>query len=200
MKKIKIYYGMSGAFKGSTIEALKKKDSGVMVMNSSIKNWKYYENGVFNGKIEYNDLTYGILHLVRLREFIDSNYQKGVDLIIERGITDPLFYYSQSNVAPGLMIEEAVRQEQSLLLPDFFQIERILLVQNDKDFIKNYILQDPYRKQTFKNDPEYYLGLQEDYINFTTRYNGIDQIVRVDDAKDYIENQLGETFKQEKSC
>ena len=74
---------------------------------------------------------------------------------------------------------------QHFFLPDFSKIERILLIQNDKDFIKDVVLKDEYRKKTFNNDPELYLNLQEKYISFTTKYNGIDNIVRIDNAKDF---------------
>ena len=88
---IKIYYGLSGALKGSTIESIKKKQPDLKVMESSIKAWKYYQFGIYNGLTEYNDLTYGILHLVRLREFIEHSQPKD-DVLIERGVTDSLFY------------------------------------------------------------------------------------------------------------
>ena len=74
MKDIKVYYGLSGALKGSTIAALKKENSNIQIMDSAIKRWKYYQFGIFSGLTEYTDLTYGILHLVRLREFMDKNH------------------------------------------------------------------------------------------------------------------------------
>jgi hypothetical protein len=195
--KIKIYYGLSGALKGSTIKAEKEKDPGIKVMESSIKPWKYYQFGLYKDRTEYNDLTYGILHLVRLREFMENNHQEE-SLVIERGVTDSLFYYyynSEFSSGEGKseepsFINDVVRAERSLLLPDFTKIERILMIQNDKDFIRDVVLEDEYRKKTFNNNPELYLSLQEKYIKFTTKYNAIDQVVRIDNAKDYIEQTL----------
>ena len=199
--KIKIYYGLSGALKGSTIKAEKERNPGIKVMESSIKPWKYYQFGLYNGRTEYNDLTYGILHLVRLREFMDNNCSLE-NLIVERGVTDSLLYYYYNSEFPSgkgvseepKFINDVVKAEKSLLLPDFSKIERILLIQNDKDFIKDVVLKDEYRKKTFNNDPELYLSLQEKYISFTTKYNAIDRIVRIDDAEDYIKSTLKTTY------
>lgn len=196
---IKIYYGLSGALKGSTIESIKKKQPDLKVMESSIKAWKYYQFGIYNGLTEYNDLTYGILHLVRLREFIEHSQPKD-DVLIERGVTDSLFYYyyndefssGKEKVENSEFIEKVVQAERSVLLPDFSKIERILLVQNDKDFVRNVVLKDEYRKKTFKNDPNLYFQLQEKYVEFTSKYNPIDSIIRIDNAEEYITKTLGE--------
>src|SRR5574344_1615153 len=193
MKNIKIYYGMSGACKGTTISVYKNNNPDVDIVYSSIKSWKNYQFGIFDGMTEYNDITYGILHLVQLREFMDKNHDKQNDLIVERGITDSLFYYYYNDEfttgigkdEDRLMIEKAVKQEKSLLLPDFYHIERTLLIQNDKDFIEKFVMKDPYRKKTFKNNLDYYLELQDKYVSFTTKYNDIDNIIRIDNAKDY---------------
>lgn len=196
---IKIYYGLSGALKGSTIESIKKKQPDLKVMESSIKAWKYYQFGIYNGLTEYNDLTYGILHLVRLREFIEHSQPKD-DVLIERGVTDSLFYYyyndefssGKGKVENSEFIEKVVQAERSVLLPDFSKIERILLVQNDKDFVRDIVLKDEYRKKTFKNDPNLYFQLQEKYVEFTSKYNPIDSIIRIDNAEEYITKTLGE--------
>lgn len=203
MKDIKVYYGLSGALKGSTIAALKKKNSNIQIMDSAIKRWKYYQFGIFSGLTEYTDLTYGILHLVRLREFMDKNHSAENDLIIERGITDSLFYYYYNdgfNVEAGMdenltLINNATAQEQILLLPDFYRIERILLIQEDKDFVRDVVFQDEFRRKTFKNDPDLYFKMQDLYVSFTKRHNVIDKVIRITSAKEYIENTLGEQLK-----
>jgi hypothetical protein len=200
---------MSGACKGSTISAelLKATEQShpKAVMFSAIKNWKYYQFGLFKGLTEYNDFSYSILHLVRLREFMERNHETDNDLIVERGITDSMFYYyhndefktGQTSSEDISLITDAVKQEKLLLSPEFHKVEKILLIQNDKNFVRDIVLQDPYRKKSFNNNPEYYLRLQDSYVNFTTRYNDIDKIVRIDDAKDYIENTLGQKFETE---
>lgn len=201
---IRIYYGLSGALKGSTIEAVKKKEPGLKVMESSIKTWKYYQFGLYAGLTEYNDLTYGILHLVRLREFMEQNHSED-KLLIERGITDSMFYHYYSDEFPkGLVSEnprfvaDVVEAEKSLLLPDFSKIERVLLVQNDKDFVRDVVLQEKYRKKTFKGSPDLYFEMQEKYVEFTAKYNAIDKIIRIDNAREYITETLGETWNLNK--
>lgn len=201
MKTINIYYGLSGAMKGSTIESIKKKYKNVKVMESAIKPWKYYQNGIFEGLTEYNDLTYGILHLVRLREFMESIKDQTTEVdraIVERGITDPLFYYyyngERGKGEDGSLIERAVEAEKTLLMPDFFEVKKILLIQGDKEFVKDCVLKDEYRKQTFKGDPELYFKMQEKYVEFTSTYNAPDEVIRIDDAKEYITGTLGEMW------
>ena len=196
---IKIYYGLSGTLKGSTIEATKKKIPGIKIMESSIKPWKYYQFGLFKDLTEYNDLTYGILHMVRLREFMEQNHEED-DLLIERGVTDTLFYYYYNSGEPRLENSEFIRSvvcaEKSLLCPDFSKIERILLVQEDKDFVKDEVLKDEYRKRTFNNDPNLYFDLQEKYVDFTTKYNSIDSVIRINNAKEYVTETLGEHWNK----
>lgn len=194
--KIKIYYGLSGALKGSTIKAEKDKDPNVKVMGSAIKPWKYYQFGVYKDRVEYNDLLYGLLHLTRLREFMEMN-KDADNLIVERGITDSLFYnYHGVEFRDTLPSEEPafiydVVNEEKVLFPDSCEIKRVLLIQNDKKFVEEEVLKDEYRRRTFKNNPDLYFKLQNEYITFTTKYNGIDEVVRIDNAKDYIENTLG---------
>lgn len=191
--------------KGSTIKSIKGKYKQVRVMESAIKSWKYYQFGVFEGMTEYNDITYGILHLVRLREFIESIHDKVGELdkvIVERGITDSLFYYYYNDeFASGngksedpVLIEKAVTAEKTILLPDFVEVKKTLLIQNDKEFIRDYVLKDEYRKRTFKDSVDLFLELQEKYVRFTTTHNAIDNVVRIDNAKSYITETLGEVF------
>lgn len=191
---------MSGACKGTTISVYKENNPGTEVVYSSIKTWKNYQNGIFNGLTEYNDITYGLLHMVQLEEFMNKNHDKSIDLIIERGVTDPLFYYyyngAKETKEDNEMIKRVVEKENLLLFPDFHNIERILLVQKDKDFIKDYVLKDPCRQETFNNDLDNYLKLQDKYVDFTKKYNHIDNLVVIDNAKDYIKNTLGIEFNK----
>ena len=132
MEKVKIYYGLSGTFKGTTISVT---DPNSKVMRSAIKPWKHYQFGSFLGLVQDNDLTYGLLHLVRLREFLEENK---VPLSIERSISDCLFYYVNSDefgekTLGGEKIKELVEEEKKLL--EGREVERILLIQRDEDFI-----------------------------------------------------------------
>jgi hypothetical protein len=203
--EIKMYFGLSGAMKGATIRSDLKKNESADVMYSAIKPWKSYQFGIFNGLTEYNDLNYSILHLVRLRDFMERNLhpnQKDL-LIIERGITDSLFYRfynDEFQLGTGgeideKLVEEAVKQEELLLLPSFLKITKVLLIQNDKDFVRDVVLREKYRNKTFKNDPEFYFDQQKKYIGFTKKYNQIDQEIVVNNAEDYVENVLGENWE-----
>ena len=204
MKNIKIYYGMSGSCKGTTISSIVESDPSTIVTNSVIKDWKFYQYGVFKDIADYNDINYGILHLVKLKEFINRNKDNSSNLIVERGITDSIFYYYYNDEfnkkvtnESSKIVSNAVMEEDKLLLKDVYNVEKILLVQNDKDFIKNSVFMDPYRNKTFKGSLDYYLELQTKYVQFTTKYNGIDKIVVIDNARDYIENKLGLTWNNE---
>lgn len=200
---ITIYYGMSGALKGSTIGTAKKRAPDLKVMESSIKPWKFYQFGLFAGLIEYNDLTYTILHLVRLREFMKENHNSS-DLLVERGVTDSLFYHYYNDEFPGgseedpKFIEDVCQAERTLLMPDFSKIKKVLLIQEDQEFVKDSVLKEEFRKKTFKDSPDYYFEMQEKYVNFTTKYNSIDEVIRINNARDYIVNVLGEDWNNNK--
>ena len=193
---IKMYYGLSGTCKSTTISKMKN----IKVMKSAIKNWKYYQGGLFSGLIEDNDLNFSILHLVRLRDFMEENHKIENDLVIERGITDSLYYYfyndefKDGGKENSELIMEAVRQENSILMTDFHKVEKILMIQKDIEFVKDVAFQDPYRRKTFKNDPEYYMKLQDQYVEYTKKYNQIDRVIEIKNAKEYLEQSLGLTY------
>ena len=183
---IKIYYGLSGTFKGTTISAL---DHDAKVMKSSIKPWKHYQFGPFKGLVTDNDLTYGILHLVRLEEVFE-NLREGDDLSVERSISDCLFYYSYSDEfeKEGTLTEEKVKElvEEEKKMLEGKEVKRILLIQKDRDFIRDVILKEPTRQKTFKGDVDYYLEMEDRYVEWTNKYNDIDEVIEIDNAKDYI--------------
>ena len=181
---VKIYYGLSGSFKSSTIVKENKR-----ILKSSNKIWKYYQNGAFKGLTEYNDLNYGILQLVRLNEMA----MKYDDFAVERGVTDNIFYYlAKGNTLNQDTIENICNEELKILKN--FTVEKILLIQEDYDFIRDVVLKDKYRSDAFNGDLEYYKAQQIDYINFTCKHNNIDKTIRIKSAQDYIENVLGDKF------
>ena len=191
--EINIFYGMSGSCKTFTITKKKDSKEDLHVLFSQIKSWKYYQNGVFKGKVEDNNLLFSILHLTRLREFVDANHYEGFNLAVERGVTDSLFYWISCkggiiSEEDDAMIKEAVRQEHHLLLPDFYLIKKTLLIQKDKDFIENEIFKEPTRREKFSGSLENYLESQDRYVEFTKRYNNIDEVIEITNAKDYINN------------
>ena len=70
------------------------------------------------------------------------------------------------------------------------------MIQRDKDFVKNEVLSDPYRKKTFNDDPELYFDLQNKYVEFTQKYNKINEVIEIKNAKEYITLDLGENWNK----
>lgn len=188
---ITFYYGMSGAFKSATIKSRLEKDKSLKVLWSKIKSWKNLENSLFNGLIEYNDLNYALLHLTLLEEKMDELDDKNSGLLVERGVTDMLFYKTRElKIVNDMWIGFITNYEESLCRE---KPEKILLIQKDKDFIENVILNEPSRREKFPN-VDSYLKEQENYINFTKTYNDITEIIEITNAEDYIINTLGMEF------
>ena len=141
--------------------------------------------------------------MVRLREFIHDHLEDD-SVIIERGVTDSLFYYyynkefqsGQGREEDPNFVMSIIGAENTSLLPDFSNLEKILLIQRDRDFVKDEVLNDPYRKKTFNNDPELYFDLQNMYVEFTQKYNKIDEVIEIKNAKEYITLDLGENWNK----
>jgi len=192
----KIYYGMSGAFKGSTIRHDLKLNPDTQVMYSGIKSWKKFHESLFKDLLPQSDLHFSLLHLVRLEEFMSG---KPENFIIERGVTDSLFYnlyndeYNSSKPSEET-IKKTVEAEQSLL-GGIDNLERVLLIQEDVDFVKNIVFKEESRAKTFNYDPDYYFQLQKTYVEFTMTHNKVDNVVRIKDAREYILNTLEEQIK-----
>ena len=198
---------MSGALKSSTIESIDEEwNYSMPIMRSSIKVWKKYQTelSVFREQtIKYpvpnkqtipNDLNFGILHLIKLEEFLEDNvyYEKA---IIERGITDHLFYHiSKGNDILEEQIKEVVDEELRLFNMDCIEVEKILLVQEDRDFVRDVVLSNKYRSSCF-SDVDDYMRQQDLYVKFTQEHNDIFEVIKIKNAKDYIENNLGMEFK-----
>lgn len=193
---IKIYYGLSGTFKGTTIETLQNKDTAVVW--SMIKSWKRLETGIYSGQIIYNDLNYAIQHLTLLEYVLKTTDKK--DILVERGISDMLFYRMKAYEVLGETIDDSwIRKsvEEELRLCGDHMVQKILLVQNDKDFIRDVILSEPTRSEKFPNGLSDYLKSQDDYIKHTEKYNSISEVITINDAKSYIEGSLGLEFKEQ---
>lgn len=196
--ELTIYYGLSGALKGTTINSRLRQNATTQVMYSAIKDWKYYHQTLFPELLEKNDLIFTNLHLVRLSEFLGKSNNLG-DLIVERGVTDSLFYYlgndeygtSQYAVDSPSLVRKVVAAEDQIINRKTRNVRKILLVQEDPEFVTNKVLKDQFRQQTFKNDVDYYFEQQSKYIEFTKTYNDISEIIRIPDARKYIEEKLG---------
>lgn len=57
----------------------------------------------------------------------------------------------------------------------------------DEDFIENRVLNEINRLRYYP-DLETYLKRQEEYVEFTKRYNHIDEVIEIRNAYDYIES------------
>ena len=191
---IEFFYGLSGTFKGTTINSLITPDTAVVW--SMIKPWKRLETGIYSGMIERNDLNYALLHLCILEHTLKTTDKKNI--LVERGVSDMSYYRMRmyENIDPNASdnwIQKAVEEELRICQDP---VHKILLVQNDKDFIENVILSEPTRREVFPNGLDDYLMNQESYIKFTERYNSIDEVITINNAKSYLES-LGIEYSEE---
>jgi hypothetical protein len=178
-RKVRIYYGMSGSLKGTTIGA---KEKCSQIMWSGIKNWKTNRDLLFPWLSKETNLNYALLHLTRL-----SDYKVG-NLVVERGITDMLFYEETKDPE---IIQRAVLQEQKILGDDV-EIEKILLIMLDKEFIAQKVLQEKTRREWFDGVDDY-LRKQTEYLEFTKKFNDITKKVVIENARKYL-SELGIEF------
>ena len=189
---IQIYYGMSGAFKTTTIKKKLEEDKNLKVLWSMIKSWKNLENTLFNGLVEYNDLNYAMLHLCLLEEKMKDLDDKSSGLLVERGVTDMIFYKTRDlKVVNDMWVGFITNYEESLCNE---KPEKILLIQNDVKFINDVILSEPSRREKFPGGVADYLESQNSYVDFTKKHNDITKIIEITNAEDYITNTLGLKF------
>ena len=194
---IKFFYGLSGTFKSATIETLLNSPDTVAVW-SMIKYWKKLETGIFSGQISYNDLNYALLHLSILEHTLKTTDKKNI--LVERGVSDMSYYRMKAYEALGESIDDSwiyKSVEEELRICRDQSVHKILLIQNDKDFIRDVILSEPTRAEKFPDGLDDYLRNQELYVEFTEKYNNISEVITINDAKSYIES-LGLEFKLNK--
>lgn len=197
---ITMYYGCSGTFKATTIESVLTKCPGLYnVMWSDIKPWKHWENILGT---QQDDRNYAILHLCNLKNAIRSNWPPGVNnLLVERGVSDMLYYYYKNNREIGensKWIKDVVHEEDILCEQNsYYTPRRILLVQKDFDFVRDVILREPTRAKEFQGGVQEYMEHQDAYVEFTQKYNKIDEVINIKDAEKYV-NDLGFEFDPSK--
>lgn len=193
---IKFFYGLSGTFKGTTIKSLIDNNPDTAVVWSMIKSWKKLETGIYSGMIERNDLNYALLHLCILEHTLKTTDKS--NLLIERGVSDMSYYRKKmyENIDPSASdewIQKSVEEELELCQGPVY---KILLIQNDREFIDKVILSEPTRREVFPNGLDDYLRNQENYIKFTEKYNSIDEVITINNAKSYLES-LGIKYNEE---
>lgn len=194
---IKIYYGLSGTFKGTTIKS--QLNSNSIPVWSMIKTWKRLETGIFSGLVSRNDLNYALQHLCLL-EYVVGNNIDNKDILLERGISDMSYYKMRmyENIDPDASdswIKNAVEEELRICQD---QPHKILLVQNDREFIENVVLSEKTRREVFPNGLDDYLRNQENYVTFTEKYNDISEVITINDARSYLES-LGIEYNEEQN-
>lgn len=197
---ITMFYGCSGTFKATTIKAaLVENPITYRAMWSDIKPWKHWEKILGTPQ---DDRNYAILHLCNLRNSL-RNMPPGVNnLLVERGVTDMLYYYYKNNREVGESpdwIRNVVQQEDMMCEQNsYYTPKKVLLIQKDIDFIKDIVLKEPTRAKEFPGGVQEYLEYQDAYVKFTQKYNKIDEVIDIKDAEKYI-NDLGFEFDPEKN-
>jgi len=153
-----------------------------------IKPWKDIMGRIFTNTKEEDHRDYTLLHLSLLSHVI-SDVKAGEEVNVERGVTDSLYYWTRGKIYGRDVEEEIARavEEELKIASGVGEIKKILLVNKDSEFIKNVILKEPHRAQVFPGGLEDYLEQQEKYIAFTSRWNKIDEVRVIENARDYIE-------------
>ena len=189
---------MSGSFKGVTLTAERDlSEDEVFEIRSMIKPWKDIMGRVFNTSKQEDHRDYTLLHLCTIKNVMDEVDEYSMSaydlldktILVERGVTDSLYYWLREKVfgkSEEEIIQRAVQEELSLL-QGYGDIEKILLVNQDRDFIENVVLKEPHRSGVFPGGIEQYLKEQEDYIAWTSRWNDIDEVREIKSAREYIE-------------
>lgn len=185
--KVKIYYGLSGTLKSTSIRKYLEIDPEAYVVWSSIKVWKNNRNLLFPWLSGETNLNYSLLHLTRLEEI---NYQEDTNYIIERGVTDSLYYESLKNqnlITPEVIKSAVDRESEIIGNSSKLDVHKTLMIMHDKKFIAEKVLSEQSRAECFKN-PDDYLQKQKEYVDFTKTYNKISETIDIKNAWEYLEN------------
>lgn len=178
---------MSGSFKATTISSeANKLITPPAIVWSMIKSWKYAESNIFSNLTSPDHLNFAMLHLCTLETIVKCS--PGVqNILVERGVTDAIFYWLRNNVSAGAdnsWISEAVNRE--LQIVSGFEVEKVLLIMKDREFIENIVLKEPSRRLAFPLGVDSYLEDQNKYVDFTCRWNNITEVEEITSAQDYI--------------
>lgn len=188
-RSVKIYYGLSGTFKSTTIKAL--FNLGDDILWSGIKQWKSWENNILGNINNPCDLNFALLHLSRMKDREYSMIKENTVFHVERGISDMVFYWLLNNPIESyeLMLTNLIEEEikvSKFVGGDDIEPNKILLIQRDVDFIKDVVLKEKTRSERFPGGVDDYLKAQDLYIDFTKKFNKIDEIIEITNAKNYL--------------
>ena len=70
----------------------------------------------------------------------------------------------------------------------------MLFRSRDYDFVRNVVLKEETRSERFETGIQDYIKAQDQYIDFTKRFNNITSEVIITDAREYLES-LGIEWK-----
>lgn len=197
-RSVKIYYGLSGTFKETTIKS--KLNIGDDVLWSGIKQWKSWEK-LIEERNNPCDLNLALLHLSRLKDKIYDGRMDETTLYVERGITDMIYYWLQKFPAKNqdtiitLLVEEELKV-LGIAAGGNMEPEKILLVQKDYDFVQEVIFREETRAKCFPGGIKDYINSQDRYVAFTKKYNNISKEVVINNAEEYLK-ELGITWNPE---
>jgi len=189
---------MSGAFKGVTLTAEDIASEGcILKVRSMIKPWKDIMGRIFNNTKQEDHRDYTLLHLCILEHKVsearmwwperEDCLEK--DINVERGVTDSLYYWLRGKIYGRETEEEIARavEEELRIVSGVGDIKKILLINKDENFIRDVVLKEPHRAQVFPGGVSEYLSEQDKYISFTARWNKIDDVREITNAREYIE-------------
>lgn len=189
MNRCTIIYGLSGSLKMATLNSYLYE--GDFKLYSDTKSFFDIDEKYFNWSSRPNDCHLAIHRLLSLK-LIPRDVR---NVAIERGVTDNLFCVPNRKLSglefyDNIDIKGLVDMESNLLSD--FEVNRLLLVMKDEDFIKNTVLNGPdgrHRKAIYP-DLETYISKQDEYVKFTKKWNKIDNTVVISNARGYIETIL----------
>lgn len=184
------FYGMSGTLKATTIGSPRYEEA--LKIWSDIKPYWNYRKTLFPEELPGTDGDFIIQRLIKLNNYrelvMEGELSGGKDICIERGVSDMIKCMIDNGTFKGedKDIYKIIEEEENIF-PIWWTTRRILLVMLDKDFIENRVLNEINRLRYYP-DLETYLKRQEEYVEFTKRYNHIDEVIEIRNAYDYIES------------
>lgn len=188
---IYFYYGMSGALKATTINSPKHKDA--IKIWSDIKPYWNYRKTLFPTELPGTDGDFIIQRLLQLKtykELVENGdiAGGGRDWAIERGVSDMIKCMIDNQTFNGNDKDiYKIIHEETDIFPCWWTTRKVLLVMLDEEFIKTKVLNEPNRLRYYPN-LETYLRRQKEYVEFTKKYNSIDEVIEIRNAFSYIES------------
>jgi hypothetical protein len=184
------FYGMSGTLKATTIGSPRYEEA--LKIWSDIKPYWNYRKTLFPEELPGTDGDFIIQRLIKLNNYrelvMEGELSGSKDICIERGVSDMIKCMIDNGTFKGEDKDiYKIIEEEGNIFPIWWTTRRILLVMLDEDFIENRVLNEINRLRYYPN-LETYLKRQEEYVEFTKRYNHIDEVIEIRNAYDYIES------------